>query len=106
MNYVINYIFTQALFPVTLMYVYKNYHGISYDEAKQALYPLSQVVEKPKVITIGIIGPRLPRHTWRRRHMHEEFKMVLPTRQKKTTKFHYGKQVSGHFRRFKDLNPA
>ena len=40
--------------------------------------------------TIDILGPRLPTHTWRGRHMYEESKMASSTGQK-TRELYYEK---------------
>ena len=45
---------------------------------------------------IDILGPRLPTHTWRERHMYEESKMASSTGQK-TRELYYEKQVFGLF---------
>ena len=42
------------------------------------------------VCTIDILGPRLPTHTWRGRHMYEESKMASSTGQK-TRELYYEK---------------
>ena len=46
--------------------------------------------------SIDILGPRLPTHTWRGRHMYEESKMASSTGQK-TRELYYEKQVFGPF---------
>ena len=48
------------------------------------------------ISSIDILGPRLPTHTWRGRHMYEESKMASSTGQK-TRELYYEKQVFGLF---------
>ena len=48
------------------------------------------------ILSIDILGPRLPTHTWRGRHMYEESKMASSTGQK-TRELYYEKQVFGLF---------
>ena len=57
---------------------------------------IPHIPRRPYCLTIDILGPRLPTHTWRGRHMYEESKMASSTGQK-TRELYYEKKVFGLF---------